>query len=168
MNGKNLFTALSFIHERFVDEAMNEEVTNRKVSWLGALSLAACLCLICIWCIQPFFSSHGHPPETTVPIFYPEGDMCAVVRVESMTEHGIRATVTETAFPDFFQVGSQWNVEPESGTIYEFTDGTCMELDGNRIDLTGQCVWVQITDVHGDTIIVDYIMEVSEPAPTGD
>ena len=47
MSGKDLFEAMSYVEERFVDEAENKTLPKRVVSpWIKVASMAACLCLI--------------------------------------------------------------------------------------------------------------------------
>lgn len=48
MSGKELFEGMSYVDERFVDEAENKTIPKRMISpWLKVASMAACLCLIC-------------------------------------------------------------------------------------------------------------------------
>ena len=57
MSGKNLFEGMSFVDERFVDEAENKSYPKRVVSpWIKAASMAACLCLIIFsfYNLQPY------------------------------------------------------------------------------------------------------------------
>ena len=47
MSGKDLFEGMSYVDERFVDEAENKSFPKRIVSpWIKVASMAACLCLI--------------------------------------------------------------------------------------------------------------------------
>ena len=47
MSGKDLFEGMSYVDERFVDEAENKSLPKRIVSpWIKTASMAACLCLI--------------------------------------------------------------------------------------------------------------------------
>lgn len=47
MSGKALFEGMSYVDERFVDEAENQTLPKRTVApWMKAASVAACLCLI--------------------------------------------------------------------------------------------------------------------------
>ena len=47
MSGKDLFEGMSYVDERFVDEAENKTLPKRVISpWIKVASMAACLCLI--------------------------------------------------------------------------------------------------------------------------
>ena len=47
MSGKDLFEGMSYVDERFVDEAEDKTLPKRIVSpWIKVASMAACLCLI--------------------------------------------------------------------------------------------------------------------------
>ena len=47
MSGKDLFEGMSYVEERFVDEAEYKTLPKRVVSpWIKVASMAACLCLI--------------------------------------------------------------------------------------------------------------------------
>lgn len=57
MSGKDLFEAMSYVDERFVDEAENKTLPKRIVSpWIKVASMAACLCLIVfsLYNLQPY------------------------------------------------------------------------------------------------------------------
>ena len=52
MSGKDLFEGMSYVDERFVDEAENKSFHKPVVySWIKVASIAACLCLIISVCI---------------------------------------------------------------------------------------------------------------------
>ena len=47
MSGKDLFEGMSYVDERFVEEAEHRTLPKRVVSpWIKVASMAACLCLI--------------------------------------------------------------------------------------------------------------------------
>ena len=57
MSGKDLFEGMSYVDERFVDEAEYKTLPKRVVSpWIKVASLAACLCLIIfsLYNLQPY------------------------------------------------------------------------------------------------------------------
>ena len=57
MSGKDLFEGMSYVDERFVDEAENKTLPKRVVSpWIKVASMAACLCLIIfsLYNLQPY------------------------------------------------------------------------------------------------------------------
>ena len=66
MTGQELFYALSFVDERFIEEAENTGV--RKIPWMKVLSVAACLCIVLIGAFA--FSNMGMKsaaPEAAAP-----------------------------------------------------------------------------------------------------
>lgn len=46
MNGKDLFSGMSFVEERLVNEAETERAPSGRVAWKRWTAIAACLCLI--------------------------------------------------------------------------------------------------------------------------
>ena len=47
MSGKELFEGMSYVDERFVDEAEHKTITKRvSARWVKVASMAACLCLV--------------------------------------------------------------------------------------------------------------------------
>ena len=57
MSGKDLFEGMSYVDERFVDEAEYKTLPKRVVSpWIKVASMAACLCLIIfsLYNLQPY------------------------------------------------------------------------------------------------------------------
>ena len=47
MSGKELFEGMSFVDERYVDEAEQKTIAKRVTSpWIKIVSMAACLCLV--------------------------------------------------------------------------------------------------------------------------
>lgn len=121
MNGKDLFEAMSFIDERFIDEAEYGTLpTSVHAPWLRIASIAACLCLVLfsLWCIHP--TQISPPPETTVPVdpFLPEGWPEVILYVQEMTDDGFTGTVAELVMPDPFELGMELDVViPEDAQI---------------------------------------------------
>lgn len=128
MTGKDLFEGLSFIDERFIDEAETGSIL--RTHWLRIASVAACLCLVLfsLWCIHPTLI--GPPPETTEPSepILPEGWPEVVVYVEEMTDDGFTGTVAELVMPGLFEVGMELDVQiPEDAQIEgEIRQGSCV------------------------------------------
>ena len=119
MNGKDLFEAMSFIDERFIDEAEYGTLPRRLVSrWLR---IAACLCLVMLslWCVRPLWNAPPGPgPETTVPYDMPEGWPEVILYVQEMTDDGFTGTVAELVMPDPFELGMELDVViPEDAQI---------------------------------------------------
>lgn len=118
MTGKDLFEGLSFIDERFIDEAETAALVHAP--WLRIASIAACLCLVLfsLWCIHPALIDP--PPETTVPYdpFLPEGWPEVIVYVEEMSADGFTGTVAELVMPGLFELGAELDVLiPEDAQI---------------------------------------------------
>lgn len=118
MTGKDLFEGMSFIDERFIEEAENASLV--RAPWLRIASIAACLCLVLfsLWCIHP--TQIGPPPETTAPYdpFLPEGWPEVIVYVEEMTEDGFTGTVAELVMPGLFELDMELEVRiPEDAQI---------------------------------------------------
>ena len=86
MTGKDLFEAMSFIDERFIDEAERGYPTRpMALPWIRVTSIAACLCLIMLslWCIHPLLlNPHETTPPTTLPLILPEGFTEVILYVE--------------------------------------------------------------------------------------
>lgn len=117
MTGKDLFEGLSFIDERFIDEAENASLV--RAPWLRIASIAACLCLVLfgLWCIHP--SPIGPPVETTVPYDLPEGWPEVIVYVEEMTDGGFTGTVAELVMPGLFELDMELDVVVPEDTQIE-------------------------------------------------
>ena len=159
MNGKNLFEGLSFIDERYIDEAENSELPGTAVSpWIRVAAMAACLCVVMLslWCLRPFRPVSPDPPvETTLPIM-PEGFQTVIVSVEEMTDTGFTGTVAEQMFPELFEIGRELNVVITEETVYE------------PADYTGCHVWVEFIQYDSDTavIVADFIEVVPQSEHT--
>lgn len=60
MSGKELLEGMSYVDERFVDEAEHQTIKKRSISpWMKLLPVAACLCIllvgaVSIWDMMPF------------------------------------------------------------------------------------------------------------------
>lgn len=169
MSGKDLFKAMSFIDERFVDEA--ERRRHIHAPWTRIAALAACLCLVMLslWCVQPLWDAPPGPgPETTEPYYAPEGFTQVVVYVEEMTDDGFTGTVAELVTPDLFKIGMEMNVVLSAETQYEMSDGSYGIITDNEIDFTGCHVLVICTEYDPDTatIVVNFIGQMPSPEPT--
>lgn len=119
MSGKDLFEAMSFIDERFIDEA--ERRRHIHAPWPRIAALAACLCLVMLslWCVRPLWNAPPGPgPETTVPYDMPEGWPEVILYVQEMTDDGFTGTVAELVTPDPFELGMELDVViPEDAQI---------------------------------------------------
>ena len=66
MSGKDLFEGMSYVDERFVDEAETKTLPKRIVSpWIKVASMAACLCLIIfsLYNLQPYLRGETEGKE---------------------------------------------------------------------------------------------------------
>ena len=76
MSGKDLFEGMSYVDERFVDEAENKSYPKRVVSpWLKVASMAACLCLLifCLYNLQPYLRGETEGVGQEAADAMPEG-----------------------------------------------------------------------------------------------
>lgn len=137
MNGKHLFEGMSYVDERYIDEAETKAFPRKY--WTNAATLAACLCLILLGLYQPLSPAVTEgAPETTMACAANPGDGIAagmipesmelnpeevpavILIVEELTDDGFRGTVTELVATDVFAVGMELNVvvtenaEPEA------------------------------------------------------
>ena len=136
MTGKDLFESLSWIDERFIEEAAFC-TPHRKFPWLRVASLAACLCLLLL-CIRPLVNTpQATVPPTTHPLYMPEGYLEVIVHVQEMTDEGFTGTVAELVLPEPFALGMKLNVVFEGDTWYEMADGSgvTIVLERERIPL---------------------------------
>ena len=164
MTGKDLFESLSFIDERYIEEAEYCTLA-RKFPWLRVASLAACLCLLLL-CIRPLVNTpQATVPPTTQPHNMPEGYLEAIVHVQEMTDEGFTGTVTELVLPEPFALGMKLNVVFEGDTWYEMADGSFGVVEDRHPDFSGCDVWVLCTEYDPDaaTITVNTIREVQSP-----
>lgn len=92
MNGKDLFSGMSFVEERLVGEAETERATSGRVAWKRWTAIAACLCLILLSVFALHSRSEGEMTEgiagqdaaDSMPIPMPEGGTSAELEHESM------------------------------------------------------------------------------------
>ena len=196
MSGKDLFEAMSYVEERFVDEAEYKTLPKRVVSsWIKVASMAACLCLI----IFSLYNLHSLLRGETEEIHresgdgWPEGVVedklnqesqeasiqipaegaveevpSVILRVDEMTEPGFIGTVAELVDTDIFEVGMKLKVVIAEGTRHETADGNPAISAGSTTDYSGSYVMVQFImyDKENGTIIVNIIREVAPPETT--
>lgn len=156
MSGKDLFEGMSYVDEKFIDEAEAAEFQTRRMRW-GYL--AACLCVMILGTVifarfledrqagqtrqnvadtQPFIHLDKHaggrfcyveaPTDPTAVNEVPS----VILRVERWTEGGFTATVAELVDTDVFQVGEALNVvlDVRSSVSRDSADGTTRYEDG--------------------------------------
>lgn len=149
MTGKDLFEALGYIDEHFIDDAEHGSLS-RSIPWLRIASAAACLCLLLL-CIRPLvLVPQGTVPPTTLPYIATEGYPEVVVCVREMTDDGFTGTVAELVIPGLFEIGAELEVVFEDNAWFELADGSC-GIIGDRVpDLSGRYVLVLCTEYDPD------------------
>lgn len=169
MTGKDLFEAMSFIDERFIDEAEHGYPSKpMALPWIRVTSIAACLCLVMLslWCIHPLLlNPHETTPPTTLPLILPEGFTEVILYVEEMTADGFTGTVAEPVTPGLFEPNEQLHVVLKDNTRYELADGTAGMTADHRPDFSGRYVLVLCSeyDPSAAFIAVDMIFEMQAP-----
>lgn len=167
MTGKDLFEALGYIDESFIDDAAHGSLS-RPIPWLRIVSAAACLCLL-LMCIRPLvLVPQGTVPPTTLPYYAPEGYPEVVVYVHEMTDDGFTGTVAELVIPGLFEIGAELNVVFEENAWFELSDGSCGSIRDRVPDLTGRYVLVLCTeyDPNEARAVANTIWERESPEPT--
>ena len=154
MNGKDLFEGMSFVDERFVEEAESMRIPKQTVApWIKITSMAACLCLVLfgLHSLMPDQSLEDSelnlgmasgaeaapgegaesemPQESqtapTTPAYGAAGEVPSLIlRVDQITETGFVGTVAELVDTDIFEIGMELNVVFADGTRHETADGT--------------------------------------------
>ena len=185
MSGKDLFEGMSYVDERFVDEAENKALPKRIVSpWIKVASMAACLCLIIfsLYNLQSYFNygpTEGAGQEAADQM--PEGEMennlkdeSAESKTESPAEEGAARApetmirilkLTETGFVGTVQNNGGFTVF-ENGT--EITVTVDLETDPDFAPENykiGDLVHVMYTEWDEDklTIVASILGIVDEP-----
>ena len=191
MSGKDLFEGMSYVDERFVDEAENKTLPKRIVSpWIKVASMAACLCMIIfsLYNLQPYLRGEtegitgegaadampegviedkvDHESQIITPAESPAEEVPSVILyVEDMTELGFIGTVVRLVDTDIFEVGMELNVVVESEVRHETADGNPSIAADSKTDYSGSYVLVQFIayDRETGTIIVNMIQEADAP-----
>ena len=191
MSGKDLFEGMSYVDERFVDEAENKALPIRVVSpWIKVASMAACLCLIIfsLYALRPYINGEtegaaGQEAADAVPEgvveLEPKEDGAEVVienceqpsvklYVEKMTDTGFIGTVAQLVDTDIFEIGMELNVIVADGTRHETADGNPSISADSKTDYSGSYVMVQFIeyDKENGTIVVNIIQEADAPETT--
>lgn len=184
MTGKDLFEGISWVDERFVDEAEHAALPKPGViPWIKIASMAACLCLIlfALHNLSPYLKQEvtdGQDIADSVgqdsredelkddaqnsiivsPGDDPTGEIPNVILyVEEMTVEGFIATVTDYGETDRLGLGTRLNVVIAEGSRSEVADGNHTASDDSKIDYTGCYVVVNLFefDEAAGTIVVD-------------
>ena len=191
MSGKDLFEGMSYVDERFVDEAEKKTLPKRIVSpWIHAAAMAACLCLILfsLYNLQPYLreETEGIATEGAADAM-PEGAMqeqvdletqintpaegpvvevpSVILYVEDMTDHGFVGTVAALVDTDVLEIGMELNVAVAEGTRHEMTDAEYAVSGDCKTDYSGSYVRVHFIeyDRETETIVVNMIQKADAP-----
>ena len=181
MSGKDLFEGMSYVDERFVDEAENMTLPKRIVSpWIKVASMAACLCLIIFSLLQLRPSPAPEAPgsvEDAMPdgiledekesisqepaIAAPEDAPATrapetMIRILKLTDTGFVGTVHDNGGFNVFEHGTEITV-----TVDLETDPNFKPEDYQIGDL----VFVMYTDwdVNDRTMVASILGIVDEP-----
>lgn len=92
MNGKDLFSGMSFVEERLVNEAETERPASGRFAWKRWAAIAACLCLIVLSLYTGILRPEqemtegiaGQDAADSMPMPMPEGGNIAELQQESM------------------------------------------------------------------------------------
>ena len=184
MSGKDLFEGMSYVDERFVDEAENKTLPKRIVSpWIKVASMAACLCLIIfsLYNLHPYLRGETEGAGQEAADAMPEGvleDEKEQVSQESLTDvpgeaGAARAPETMIRIIEVTETGFIGTVQ-NNGGFTAFEDGTeitvtiDLETDPNfkpEDYQIGELVHVMYTDwdVNERTMVASILGIVDEP-----
>lgn len=183
MNGKDLFEGMSYVDERYIEEA--ESRAYPRTHWIKAAALAACLCLILfsLYSLRDPVATEGSAAqdEVTIPVgvesLSGQGDPgnspseevpSVILYVQEQTEAGWVGIVSELVDTDIFEIGMELNVVLADQIRQEDTDGQSIVVEQKRQDYTGSYVMVQFIEYDRETrtIAVNLIREVQPPEST--
>ena len=184
MSGKELFEGMSFVDERFADEAEHKTIAkNVTARWIKVASMAACLCLILFstyklipyWDWNATEQAAGEAAEA-IPEGAIEQEMGMeekesaeiaheapasrapemMVRIQELTETGFIGTVLNNGGFMVFEDGTQITVTVDPETDPDFTPEKYK---------TGDLVYVMYTSWDEDelTIVASILGIVDEP-----
>lgn len=184
MSGKELFEGMSYVDERFVDEAEHKTIAKHATSrWIKVASMAACLCLILFstyklipyWDWNATEQAAGEAAEA-IPEGAIEQEMGMeekesaeiadeapasrapemMVRIQELTETGFIGTVLNNGGFMVFEDGTQITVTVDPETDPDFTPEKYK---------TGDLVYVMYTSWDEDelTIVASILGIVDEP-----
>ena len=148
MSGKELFEGMSYVDERFVDEAEHKTITKRvSARWVKVASMAACLCLVLfsIYKLMPYWdwsvteqaageAAEARPEgavESEMGMEEQESASAAdeapatrapemMIRIQAITETGFIGTVQNNGGFTVFEDGTEITVTVDLETDPEF------------------------------------------------
>ena len=184
MSGKELFEGMSYVDERFVDEAEHKTIVKHVTArWIKMASMAACLCLILfsVYKLIPYWdwsvteqaageAAEARPEgavESEMGMEEQESDEIAdeapasrapemMVRIQELTQIGFIGTVQNNGGFMVFEDGTQIAVTVDPETDPDFTPEKYK---------TGDLVYVMYTSWDEDelTIVASILGIVDEP-----
>ncbi len=191
MNGRDLFAGMSFIDERFVEEAECKTIPKAPAKpWIKAASLAACLGLLLsgAFLLNPLRSPPkaagdiagntsnsvrpGEGPEMQKVETHaassedaPTGEVRSVIlRVDAVTDQGFTGTVAELVDSGLLQIGMELNVVVPDGVSEIAPDGSSA-IEDQKNDSIGiyVIVWFPEYDEETNTIVVSALEKTAQP-----
>ena len=147
MSGKELFEGMSYVDERFVDEAEHKTIAKHATArWIKVASMAACLCLVlfCMYKLVPYWDwnvteqaageAAARPESAVEPEMGMEEQESAsiadeapasrapemMVRIQEVTETGFIGTVENMSGFMVFKDGTQITVTVDLETDPDF------------------------------------------------
>ena len=180
MSGKDIIEGMSYVDERFVDEAEIKTLPKRiAVPWIKVASVAACLCLIVfsLYNLQSYLrggtvgmsnegaadpmpggvaedklDSETQEAVSSTSSYGIVGEVPAVILyVENMTNLGFVGTVAQLVDTDIFEVGMELNVVVTDGTRHEIVYGNSTVSTDSKTDYAGFYVLVQFIEYDRQT-----------------
>ena len=180
MSGKDIIEGMSYVDERFVDEAEIKTLPKRiAVPWIKVASVAACLCLIVfsLYNLQSYLrgetvgmSNEGAADPMPEGIVEDKPDSetqeavsstssygivgevpSVILYVEDMTNLGFFGTVAQLVDTDIFEVGMELNVVVADGTRHETVYGNSTVSTDSKTDYAGFYVLVQFIEYDRET-----------------
>ena len=180
MNGKDIIEGMSYVDERFVDEAEIKTLPKRiSVLWIKVASVAACLCLIVfsLYNLQSYLrgetvgmsnegaadpmpggivedklDSETQEAVSSTSSYGIVGEVPSVILyVEDMTNLGFFGTVAQLVDTDIFEVGMELNVVVADGTRHETVYGNSTVSTDSKTDYAGFYVLVQFVEYDRET-----------------
>lgn len=180
MSGKDIIEGMSYVDERFVDEAEIKTLPKRiAVPWIKVASVAACLCLIVfsLYNLQSYLrgetvgmsnegaadpmpggivedklDSETQEAVSSTSSYGIVGEVPSVILyVENMTNLGFVGTVAQLVDTDIFELGMELNVVVADGTRHETVYGNSTVSTDSKTDYAGFYVLVQFVEYDRET-----------------
>ncbi len=183
MNGKDLFEGMSYVDERYIEEA--ESKAFPRTHWARTAALAACLCLILfsLYSLRDPIASEGSAAQDEVtqpagvesygalgvPGNSPSEEIPSVILfVQEQTDAGWVGIVSELVDTDIFEIVMELNVVLADQIRNETAGGSSLVVEDKKADYSGRYVMVQFIEYDRETgtIVVNLIREVQPPETT--